>query len=109
MTTMKILRFIPLLALCGCALTRPNALRHSVTTTTFDASGKTNSVSVDLLERVSLPAFAGWPADQSIAKQRGSVGKTISAGFTEAEQTGGGTNLVDALRAIGGILGNLRP
>jgi hypothetical protein len=105
----QLLIAIPLLALCGCALMRPNGLRRSHTVTTFDASGRTNSVTVDLLERVSLPALATWPADQSIAKQRGSVGKTVSAGVTDAEQQGGGTNLVDALRAIGGILGNLRP
>ena len=99
MTTMKILRFIPLLALCGCALTRP----HVVSIETG-----TNGVMLSRKE-IWLPAFVIWPANQNIDRQRASIGKTLSAGVTDAEQQGGGTNLVDALRAIGGILGNLRP
>lgn len=92
------MKYLALILLCsGCAITRP----HVVETTTT-----TNGV-ISRRE-LWLSSFAVWPGSQLIAKERASAGKTLSAGFTDAQQEGGGTNLVDALKAIDSILGKLR-
>jgi hypothetical protein len=83
--------------LSGCAMTRPHVL-EMVTSTN----------GVVTRREIWLPAFVIWPGTQVIEKQRGSIGKTISAGVVAAEQDSGGTNVVDALKYIDSILGKIR-
>jgi hypothetical protein len=81
----------------GCAVTWP---RVSVE--------ETGTNGVVTKKKISLPAFVVWPGTQTLEKQRGSIGKTLSAGFSDAAQEGGGTNVVEALRALDSILGKIR-
>lgn len=99
MNMKRLLIAIPLLALCGCAVTRPHVLCIETDTNGCIISRK----------EIWLPAFVVWPGTQVISKQRGSIAKTVSAGVVDSQQDSGGTNLVDALRAIGGILNTIRP
>ena len=94
---MKLFACLLLLSCVGCAMTRP----HVVETVTG-----TNGVVTR--RELWLPAFVVWPGTQTLEKQRASIGKTLSAGFTGSEQDSGGTNVVEALRAIDSILGRLR-
>ena len=87
----------------GCALTRPHVVE---TTATTYAAGATN---ITVRKEIWLPAFVVWPANQTLEKQRGSIGKTVSAGFTDANQDGGGTNMVESLKALDSIIGKIRP
>jgi len=82
----------------GCALTRPHVIAI-----------ETGTNGVVSRREIWLPAFVVWPATQSIEKQRGSIGRTLNAGFSDAAQEGGGTNVVEALRALDSILGKIRP
>lgn len=91
----KLLLLLPLMV--GCAYVRP----HAVETAT-----STNGVITR--REIWLPGFAIWPAGQTVDKQRASIGKTVSAGMVDVNQDGGGTNVVEALRAIDSILGKIR-
>lgn len=83
----------------GCALNRPYIQEKTVNK---DGSSVTRTV--------KLTTIATWPATQEISKQRGSLGKTLSAGTANADQEStGGTNGVEALRVIDQILGKVRP
>ncbi len=95
-TTMKSLTLL-LLFCGGCAMTRPHVVEIS-----------TGTNGIVTRKEIWLPAFVIWPATQTIEKQRGSIGKTLNAGFADAQQEGGGTNIVDALRALDSILGKIR-
>ena len=87
------------LLLTGCAINRP-FIQEKIT-------AKDGTVTV---RTVKLTTIATWPATQEISKQRGSLGKTLSAGTLSAEQeTVGGTNGVEALRVINDILGKVHP
>ena len=85
-------------ALCGCAFNRPN-----YTETIWNATNGTTT-----MRRLIVPTWALWPATSELGKQRVSVGKTISVGTSQLEQDSGGTNMVEALRAIDSILGKIR-
>ena len=87
-----------LVLLCGCAFNRPNYTRTTVTTN-----------GVMTVEKLSVPTWALWPATTELGKQRVSIGKTISIGTFQLNEDSGGTNVVEALRAIDSILGKLRP
>ena len=84
--------------LSGCVISRPYIKE---TTTTPDGS--------IIVREMRLTSFAIWPASQSVDKQRASVGKTWSLGAAGIDQESGGTNVVDALRAIDSILSKLHP
>lgn len=96
------LELLLLAALCtGCAINRPFIQE----TTTTDKGFTTTTT-----KTVRLTTWALWPATQEIGKQRGSLGKTLTAGVGSAEQEStGGTNGVEALRVINDILGKVRP
>lgn len=84
----------------GCAINRPFVQE----TTVLDKGVVTTT------KTVRLTTWALWPATQEISKQRGSLGKTLSAGTASADQeTTGGTNGVEALRVINDILGKVHP
>ncbi len=91
-------RFLPLLLVtCGCALTRPHVVEVS--------TGTNGTVT---RKEIWLPAFAVWPASQTLEKQRGSIGKTLTAGFSEASQDGGSTNIADTIKALTDLLKTLK-
>jgi hypothetical protein len=93
-----ILLLLATACLSGCVISRPYIKE---TTTTPDGS--------IIVREMRLTSFAIWPASQSVDKQRASVGKTWSLGAVGIEQEGGGTNVVEALRAIDSILGKIHP
>lgn len=76
------------LAVAGCSLSRP-VITETVT--------GTNGVATSRSLRVTQ--FALWPATQTVAKQRATLGKTFSFGSEGLELDGGGTNLVESLNA----------
>lgn len=90
--------FACVLSSCGCAYSRPHII-----VTTIDTNGVTT------ISQLRLTLFAVWPATQTMEKQRGSIGKTLSLGTVGSEQYTGGTNVVEALKAIDSILGKLVP
>ena len=87
-------KYLLLLLLTGCAYTRP----HLIEVTTNPANGQVTR------RELWLSGYAVWPASQIVEKQRASIGKTLSAGMVELNQDGGGTNMVEALKAIDSIL-----
>lgn len=86
------------LFMSGCSLSRP------VITETVTA---TNGVATSRSLRVTQ--FALWPATQTVAKQRATLGKTFSFGSEGLELDGGGTNLVDAFNAATRLLNAAKP
>lgn len=86
------------LAFAGCAVNRPEFIERTTAT---------NGVVTE--RRLVVPSWTLWPATQSIASQRASLGRTFTLGTTDVDQSGGGTNLVEALKALDSILGKLKP
>lgn len=103
-----LISLVLILPILGCAVTRPNVLRKNNTIIHLNSNGTTNSIELVVLERVSLPAFVSWPANQLVERQRGSVGKTVTAGFAEAGQEGGSTNVLDSLRILLDVITRIR-
>lgn len=93
-------RFALLLALlaAGCAVNRPE-FRETVVA----ADGSSTE------RRLTVSTWSLWPASTDLAKQRASLGKTMTLGTSDLGQEGGGTNVVETLRALDSILGKLRP
>lgn len=93
------LLLVPLVLLltAGCAYNRP-VMRME--------TRATNGV-VSLTE-TSVRTFALWPATSTVDAQKVANGKTQTVGTTGLEQQGGGTNLVEALKALDSILGKIR-
>jgi len=91
------LSYLILLTLCGCVVNRPVLIEREYST---------NGLVRERIMRVQ--SFALWPASQQIDRQRASLGKTLSLGQSAMEQEGGGTNVVEALRALDSILGKVR-
>jgi hypothetical protein len=85
------------LLLTGCAVSRP-VITESVTTT----NGVTTSRSLRVTQ------FALWPATQSVAKQRASLGKTFSFGSEGLELDGGSTNLTETIREATRLVQSLK-
>ena len=96
---MKTLLSLLILALLSsaCVVSRPLAIETTV---------GTNGVQVT--RRLSLTTVAIWPATTTVEKQRASLGKTLSLGQVNLSEDTGGTNVVEALRAIDSILGKVR-
>lgn len=86
------------LILSGCSLSRP-VITETVT--------GTNGVATTRSLRVTQ--FALWPATQTIAKQRATLGRTFSFGSEGLELDGGGTNLTESFNAAARLLNAARP
>lgn len=84
------------LAIAGCAVHRPLLL-----TETQGTNG------VVTKQRLSMATWALWPATTEIAKQKASVGKTLSLGVEGLREDGGGTNMTEALKHLDSILGKI--
>jgi hypothetical protein len=98
---MKRLSLLPvLLALValGCAVNRPE-FRETIVT----ADGASTE------RRLTVATWSLWPASTDLAKQKASLGKTFTLGTSELGQDGGGTNVIETLRALDSILGKIRP
>lgn len=95
---MKTLALIGI-AICfvGCAINRPYIAEKS--------TGTNGVVNERIVKSTSL---ALWPATTELSKQRVSAGKTLTVGTDGLSETTGGTNVVDALRALDSILGKIR-
>ena len=87
-----------LLTLCGCAFNKP-----------FVLTQETSTNGVVTLKRTSSVTFALWPATSLLERQKLGNGKTQSIGTDGLEQSGGGTNLVEALKALDSILSRIKP
>jgi len=92
-----ILVAVSLLLVSGCAYNRP-----TIRTETKSTNGTVT------ISETSARTFAVWPATSTVERQKLSNGKTQSIGTDGLEQQGGGTNLVEALKAIDSILGRIR-
>lgn len=99
MKTALLLILVPLALLltAGCAYNRPSIRTES--------RGTNGIVTVS---ETSARTFAVWPATSTVERQKLSNGKTHSIGTDGLDQQGGGTNLVEALKALDSILGKIR-
>lgn len=93
-----LLLLVALLAGVSCAYNRP----HFTETVINPTNGVTT------VRTLIVPTWVLWPAVSSLDKQRVSLGRTFSVGTSGLEQDSGGTNMVEALRAIDSILGKVR-
>jgi hypothetical protein len=84
--------------LAGCAVNRPQF---------YEKTTGTNGVVME--RRLAVSTWTFWPATSEIGKQKASLGKTFSLGQSELDQSGGGTNMVEALKSIDSIIGKLSP
>jgi len=88
------------IAASGCVLNRPRLTERTVNPTNGVISEKSMKVT----------SFVLWPAKESVSNQKASISaKTMSTGVDSLAQEGGGTNVVDALKALDSILGKIRP
>jgi hypothetical protein len=86
-----------LLLCCACCCAGCVVSRARLTETTADGTQR----------ELRLNNYAGWPATQTLDKQRASIGKTLSAGNSGLEQGTGSTNVVEALKALDSILSKI--
>jgi hypothetical protein len=93
------MKYLPLIIFfSGCAVNRPEFVERTT---------MTNGVVVE--RRLTVSSWTIWPATSEIGKQRASLGKTFSLGQADIEQSGGGTNVVEALKTIDSIIRRLAP
>lgn len=93
------LAVIAFLGLTGCAMNNPKFISE-----THSTNG------VVEIRKLSVPTFAIWPATTDLAKQRATLGqKSFSLGTDGLKEESGGTNMVEALKALDSILGKVRP
>jgi hypothetical protein len=89
---------LALLLTAGCAYNRPSMRTEERATN-----------GVVRVSETSVQTFAIWPATSQLESQRVSnASKTQSVGTVGLDQQGGGTNLVEALKALDSILGKIR-
>ncbi len=81
----------------GCAINRP-----VITETVTGTNGVTTT------RTLKVTSMAVWPATTSLERQKVTIGKTLSVGTDGLTQEGGGTNVVETLRALDSILGKVR-
>ena len=81
-------------ALAGCSISNPQFLERVTAT---------NGVVTEKSLRVTQ--WAMWPATQSVAKQRASLGRTFSFGSEGMEQESTGTNAVELVKSAAGAFG----
>ena len=92
------LAFLPLVALfSSCAYNRP-LFTESIVSTNGTITTR----------NLSVRTFALWPATTQVEKQKATLGKTFSLGTTGLNEDSGGTNVVEALKAIDSILGKIK-
>ena len=61
------------------------------------------------IRKLSVPTFAIWPATTELAKQKASLSaKSFTLGTEGLKEEGGGTNMIEALKALDSILGKVR-
>ena len=86
----------------GCMINKPYAYH---VTEEYSTEGK-------LIKRdeqkVAIPSIASWPSNQEIAKQRASLGKTLSLGSSSVDQEGATTNLTENLKGLTELLKAIR-
>ena len=99
MKTILLLILVPVSVIltAGCAYNRP----------TIRTESRATNGTVTISE-TSARTFAVWPATSTVDRQKLSNGKTQSIGTDGLDQQGGGTNLVEALKALDSILGKIR-
>ena len=94
----KLISILAVVALSGCSMNRP-----------FLSTSITKPDGTVEKQELKLTTFALWPATTDLAKQRATLGKTLSVGTEGLREEGGGTNMVEALKALDSILGKVRP
>lgn len=95
--TMKALPLISSLVLCaGCVISRPFA--------TETITGTNGVITVKTLK---LTTLAIWPATSTVEKQSALIGGVMRLGQTGADLQTGGTNVVEALKAIDSIISKI--
>jgi len=82
----------------GCAFNKPLVITEE--------RGTNGIVTI---KRTSSITFALWPATSLLERQKLGNGRTQSIGTDGLEQQGGGTNMVEALKALDSILGKIKP
>ena len=93
----KLLCLSCLLVLSGCAMHHPRLMTETRTTN-----------GVVTIQQLSVSTWALWPATTEIAKQKASVGKTLSLGVEGLREESGGTNVAGALRELRELIQVLR-
>ena len=92
------LSVIAFLGLTGCAMNNPKFVSE-----THSTNG------VVEIRKLSVPTFAIWPATTELAKQKASLSaKSFTLGTEGLKEEGGGTNMIEALKALDSILGKVR-
>lgn len=81
----------------GCAWNRPSLRTEERTTN-----------GVVRVQETRITSFALWPATAELAKQKASNGKTQTVGTEGLAQEGGGTNLVEGLKQVRGLISDLK-
>lgn len=94
----------PFLALSMAALTAGCVINRPLVS---EQTTSTNGVTT--IRTLKVTSIALWPATQAVDSQRVTLGKTFAVGQVGAEQEGGGTNVVEALRSLDSILSKIRP
>lgn len=87
-----------LVLLSGCAFNKPLVLTQ-----------ETSTNGIVTIKRTSSVTFALWPATSLLERQKLGNGRTQSIGTDGLEQQGGGTNIVEALKALDSILSKIKP
>jgi hypothetical protein len=93
---------LSILSFTGCAYYNPRLMTETETR-------QTNGVVVVQRQSLRAPAIATWPAATDIAKQKISVGKTLSLGVDGLREDGGGTNLVEGLKQLNSLVEKFHP
>lgn len=90
---------IPILT--GCTINRPHMKERTTVTTT-------NGVTTATERNLDVTSLTLWPAKESVAGQKASLGKTMSTGVESLQQEGGGTNMVGTIQGLVELLKLLR-
>jgi hypothetical protein len=85
------------LLLAGCAWNRP--------TLRTEERGTNGMVRI---QETRITSFALWPATSELAHQKASNGRTQTIGTDGLAQEGGGTNLVEGLKEVRGLIRDLK-
>jgi hypothetical protein len=102
MKTQAIIIAIACALVAGCTINRPH-MREKTTSTS------TNGVTSATERELQVTSLTVWPAKESIAGQKASLGKTMSTGVESLSQEGGGTNVTETLRLVIELLKIAKP
>lgn len=81
-------------ALAGCSISNPKFMERVIAT---------NGVVTQ--KSLSVTQWAIWPATQTVAKQKATLGKTFGFGSEGMEQESTGTNAVELVKSAAGAFG----